>query len=494
MNDRKKQANAYVAAHSSQMTLTYRPGFHMASPCGWINDPNGFCVYKGRYHLFYQYAPQTTDRGGRMYWGHSVSDDLLHWAYLGVALAPDTGADSEQCWSGNAVENEHGQLVLMYTGLRPDADGRVLQVQNIAVSEDGITFVKPDANPVLSGKDLPPDGSPYDFRDPKPYWENGKWYVLVANKNEHTGHMLRFSSKDLVHWQHEGIYLRNLGDMPECPDIFQLDGQRVMITSALGIPPDGYRFRNLNTEVLYLLGHESAGEFHPDQIASIDMGPDFYAPQSILTADGRRVMIGWMQNWHEDSPTHYLHHGWNGSMTIPRELTLKEGMLYQLPVKELATLHGRYNRWENIDINGTYELPGFDMRRYDLEISLTVPEGEKIEMQLLKTGYEYFSLRYDAESRLLSTDRARCGYSMGLNGEPEQHTGGRGVVPGTGDMLKLRILVDTNSVEVFAQDGALAITTLCFPKEKAVGITFAGNATIHELDCWEMKAIFPTVQ
>ena len=102
MSEKCLQADAYVAKMAPSVNPQYRPHFHAAPPVGWINDPNGFCVYQGRYHLFAQYYPYDSV-WGPMHWGHWVSDDLVSWEWVSVALAPDSPWDDCGCFSGTAL-------------------------------------------------------------------------------------------------------------------------------------------------------------------------------------------------------------------------------------------------------------------------------------------------------------------------------------------------------------------------------------------------------
>ena len=118
-----------------------RPLFHLTPIVGLMNVSNGFCYYKGEYHLFYQYHPYSTI-WGPMHWGHAKSRDLLHWTYLPAALAPDTDADAGGCFSGSALPLDDGRLMLMYTGVQPAGTGhRELQTQCVAIG-DGVDFTK----------------------------------------------------------------------------------------------------------------------------------------------------------------------------------------------------------------------------------------------------------------------------------------------------------------------------------------------------------------
>ena len=115
MSEMLEKARNYEAERIARTNPDTKPLFHIAAPAGWINDPNGFSVYDGRIHLFYQYNPYGRE-WGPMHWGHSVSDDMIHWEQLPAALAPDQEYDKIGCFSGSAIEAD-GQHVLVYTGV-----------------------------------------------------------------------------------------------------------------------------------------------------------------------------------------------------------------------------------------------------------------------------------------------------------------------------------------------------------------------------------------
>ncbi|WP_182430073.1 glycoside hydrolase family 32 protein [Clostridium sp. AM46-21] len=142
-----------------------RPLFHVTPPIGWMNDPNGFSVYKGQIHLFYQYHPYS-NVWGPMHWGHQVSEDMISWKQYPTALAPDMEYDEEGCFSGSAVMTNLGH-VLFYTGVSKDKNGGCnLQNQCMAVG-DGVGYKKLKNNPVLTGAVMPEGFSHIDFRDPR---------------------------------------------------------------------------------------------------------------------------------------------------------------------------------------------------------------------------------------------------------------------------------------------------------------------------------------
>lgn len=152
-----------------------RPAFHLSARVGWMNDPNGFSFYQGKYHLFYQYHPYDS-HWGPMHWGHAISKDLLCWKYLPIALAPDFPYDKDGCFSGSAIELDDHYHLLMYTGVVKDSHSqnskREIQTQCIAIG-NGINYEKYPGNPVLTETSLPQGSSQFDFRDPK-LWRDDK--------------------------------------------------------------------------------------------------------------------------------------------------------------------------------------------------------------------------------------------------------------------------------------------------------------------------------
>ncbi|MCC8167950.1 MAG: glycoside hydrolase family 32 protein, partial [Clostridiales bacterium] len=230
-----REARKYEELASKKITDDERPAFHLSARAGWMNDPNGFSYYDGKYHMFYQYHPYDCN-WGPMHWGHAVSEDLLHWEYLPAALAPDEPYDRDGCFSGSAVELSDGRQLLMYTGVTKshgeDGSMREIQAQCLAVG-NGTDYKKYESNPVLDENDLPEGGSKYDFRDPK-IWKkaDGSYACVVGNRaKDGSGQILLFHSPDGFQWKFEKILVANynrFGRMWECPDFFELEGKWVL--------------------------------------------------------------------------------------------------------------------------------------------------------------------------------------------------------------------------------------------------------------------------
>jgi len=252
-----QRANDYIKENTHQVVQDYRPGYHYAADIGWINDPNGFSFFAGEYHLFYQYNPYSAAPKA-IHWGHAKSKDLIHWETLPVALAPDCPYDLSGCFSGSAIEVD-GQHVLIYTGhLDPDPEdhSKIIQTQCIAIG-DGITYTKLANNPILGSDALPAGALPQDFRDPKVWRKDDRYYMVVGSRNEDSsGQILLYRSTDVRAWEYVGELSRSenkLGKMWECPDLFQLDDQDILIMSPQFLERDGERYYNIHS-VTYMIG------------------------------------------------------------------------------------------------------------------------------------------------------------------------------------------------------------------------------------------------
>ena len=469
-----------------------RPLFHLSPRTGWMNDPNGFSFYGGKYHLFYQYYPFETT-WGPMHWGHAVSTDLLHWTYLPAALAPDQLYDEGGCFSGGAVTLEDGRHLLVYTGVRkeqaPDGSETDVQTQCLAVG-DGVNYEKWRDNPVLTEDDLPEGASRVDFRDPRVWREpDGSYRAMVGSRPaDGSGQLLIFKSRDGFAWSFDSILAKNenrFGKMWECPDYFELDGCRVILTSPQDMLPKGFEYHNGNG-TLCLIGRydDETKSFVPEHDQAIDYGIDFYAPQTVLTQDGRRVMIGWLQNW-DTCLMRHPDHKWFGQMSVPRELSVKDGRLYQQPLRELALMHREKVEYRNILLSGILELEGVCGRTIDLAITLenAVPDEmyEKFELHFAAMGDIHTSLSYKPKESVLKIDRKFSGSRRAIIHQR------RAKIPFRDGRLKLRLILDRFSAEVFVNDGEQVMSCTLFTGQEARGISFfaAGNVRM-DVECAQL--------
>ncbi|WP_102342363.1 glycoside hydrolase family 32 protein [Galactobacillus timonensis] len=458
--------------------IAQRPGFHLSARVGWMNDPNGFSWYKGRYHMFYQYYPYQTE-WGPCYWGHAVSDDLLHWEYLPAALAPDQLYDRTGAFSGCAVTMEDGRQALIYTGNvdveMPDGSCLREQTQNIAFG-DGIDYVKYEGNPIMDKALLPKKASTMDFRDPKVFRHNGHWYCVTGSQKscDHDGQLLLFRSEDLINWQFDHILVENKGRfglMWECPDFFELDGKYVAITSPQDMLPRGFEYHNGDGTLCLIGSADENLNFTEEHDQAIDYGIDFYAPQTILTPDGRRVMIGWMQNWDTSRAVDRRMDRWIGQMTLPRELHLINNRLYETPVRELENLRRNKVEHHGILIDDEIELPDISGRRVDLTVRVRPVEAEnlyrKFAIHFAEDADFHTTLSFHLEEEITKIDRKHSGSRRAIIHQRRALT--PCAKPGE---WSVRLILDDNSAEAFINNGEYVMTVLIYTRISADQISF----------------------
>ena len=479
-----REARKYEETFEKMIAEEERPAFHLSPRTGWMNDPNGFSWYQGKYHLFYQYNPYNS-YWGPMHWGHAVSEDLLHWEYLPAALAPDEIYDRDGCFSGGAVTLPDGRQLLMYTGVvnerQPNGGHTEVQTQCLAVG-DGTDYEKYENNPVLDEKDLPEGSSRNDFRDPK-IWqdEDGTYCCVIGNRAaDESGQVLLYTSQDGFRWEFKSILASNhnrIGKMWECPDFFRLDGKWVILTSPQDMLSQGFEYHNGNG-TLCLIGDydKETGKFIEESNQSIDYGIDFYATQTLLTPDGRRVMIGWMQNW--DTCNHRRKHeeAWFGQVSLPRELSIQNGRLCQKPIRELEAMRCNRVAFENLTFSGNIYPEGLRGRRVDMEIVVRPVEGcdmyRKFAVRFAQNDQYQTSFSYRPGESVLKVDRKFSGSRRAIIHQR------RSKVLCKDGVLKLRIILDRFSVEAFINDGEQVMTAVLYTDQEADGIYFSADGTV----------------
>ncbi len=327
-----------------------RPQFHLLPARNWMNDPNGPIYFKGHYHMFFQYNPQAAVWGD-MSWGHAVSEDMMHWRHLPVAMTPTPGGpDAYGCFSGSAIAAGE-RVYAVYTGTRKSSDALatirdgandIEESQCLAWSDDRLlrTWVK-EPEPVVA---RPPAGMKITgFRDPS-VWRQGEWYYMTVGcgVEDVGGCVLLYRGRDLKSWEYvheltsgewDGKKTANPvgdGEMWECPEFFALGdsahgGGHVLIYSAEG-------------KVFWESGvmDEAAMKFQPLKKGELDWGA-FYAPKTQLDAAGRRILWGWIPEKRSEAAMTAA--GWSGMMSLPRVLTLDaEGMLKMETLPALESL------------------------------------------------------------------------------------------------------------------------------------------------------------
>lgn len=447
MSDRISQAQKAIDYRKEMVKNSpMRQRYHFMPQTGWMNDPNGLIYYRGKYHYFYQTNPYY-GHWDYMHWGHAVSEDMINWEYLPLALAPSESYDDHMrggCFSGSAIEHD-GKLFLMYTGTANHGSGYV-QTQCVAFSEDGINFTKYEGNPVI----LPPDGIQEDaFRDPK-VWKHGDTYYMVCGAGgQNRGKALLYRSCDMFHWEFFSVLAESRGEwgyMWECPDFFEMDGKYVLMFSPMG---DSER------KVVYLVGDfdYDTGKFVWQVSGEIDWGMDYYAPQSFLAPDGRRIAVGWanewqwMSFWKDWGPTYK--DGWCGFFNLPREVKMSPDHTLQfIPIRELASLRKDAYKAEGFTVGeDEIQMQAGDGVSFEIKmkIDLEHTDAHALEIDLRCGEGRKTRCTFDLEHGEIRVDRNHAdGWSHGISRSP--------LLLKDKKELDIHIFSDQSSVEIFTDD------------------------------------------
>ena len=275
------------------------------------------------------------------------------------------------------------------------------------------------------------------------------------------------------------------GKMWECPDFFKLDGKHVLLTSPQDMDSMGLDFHPGNS-TLCIIGDYDRERKHllRDNLQAIDYGTDFYATQTLETPDGRRIMIAWMQGW-ESSGSKVKELPFFGQMTLPRELHIRDGRLVQNPVRELEAFRTAKVKYQNVMISDETNLQGIFGRFLDMTI--TVRPGNKNKMyryfklNVAKDGERATMIRHKPENNTIRVDRSRSGF-------PHDIVNSRDFPVAAYDELKLRIILDRYSLELFVNDGEQAASFVLYTPVSADSISFScDGAAIIDVEKYDLE-------
>lgn len=441
----------------------YYPRYHLAPPYGWMNDPNGFSVYRNEYHLFYQYSPNSSLSPGIAHWGHAKSEDLFHWKHLPIAMYPDQPYDKSGVFSGSAII-EDDTMYLLYTGNvnHPDDNPDHEQHQCLATNEENsdTAFVKYSKNPIIQGTEHQPN-----FRDPKVWKHEDAYYMVLGNsfQNNSLGRVLLYKSTDKINWSEVSVLHESngtLGYMWECPDFFELNGYYVLLFSPQGVEPQGDKYRNLY-QVGYFVGkfdYETYKFVSLTEFVELDHGHDFYATQTMEVAK-RRILIAWFDMWEQNYPEGP--DGFTGCMTIPRELTLNRNLkLIQKPIRELQAIKGRVLRSGRGNKGDSVTLP--DKAG---EVEIETRRGEDVEV-MFEGGNSTVILTYDASNKTITLDRSDNDGIRRTKWRPRRN-------------FIWKLYVDASTIELFTGDGKVTFSSRFFP-DGPITVRLGNNAKTRQ--------------
>jgi len=477
----------------------HRPVYHFLAPANWMNDPNGMIQWDGQYHLFYQFNPHGPFHSS-IHWGHAVSEDLLHWRDLPIALSPEPGLyDQDGCWSGCAVD-DGGAPLLVYTASFPQAVAA-------AVSRDGLlTWEKLAENPLIPGPpaELAPLAGGH-FRDPF-IWRDGSgasptdgddWQMVIASKVEgRGGQILLYRSPDLRRWEYRGVLLAGdvgqtepfwQGTMWECPNLLDYGERQALVISVQATPSRGLY-------AVYYTGALQNERFRPERSDILVHGGSLYAPQVMRADDGRFIMFGWLLEGRSQQAC--LEAGWYGALSLPLELRLlPDGEMAVSPAQELVGL--RRGQWSGADIvlpaGEEFVVPGVQGKALEIEVEFLPQPGADFGLKVLCSpgDGEYTRIAYRRDSEQIFVERRRSS----LDQRADRNSATMPVALATGESQRWRVFVDHSVIEVFINEH-LCLACRVYPTRedsRSVRLFSQGGRTrVPACDIWQLAAVWPT--
>ncbi len=474
----------------------YRPRYHIVSPEGRCApfDPNGALYWRGRYHLMYIVQ---TEKGHC--WAHISSSDLLHWRHHPLALEPggvDTGI-----FSGGAFIDRNGVATITYWGLGDEA-GICLAT---STDEQLDHWTKSPHNPVIRqaglGLATTDTGQPYGVADPSAIWvRDGRYYMLTGNLLVLREYGLQrglddfkgdtaylFVSDDLAHWKFLHPFYRSdrrwtredEDDM--CPDFFPLGDRHMLL------------FISHNLGCQYYIGRYEEDRFEPETHGRMTWADRaFFAPESLLDGQGRRIMWAWIFEGWDDATRDAS--AWSGTMSLPRVLWLGPDRTLRLaPAEELQLLRYHPRRYEHLDVLAEGQLPLPDVRgnSIELQIEMTSSAAAQYGVQVCCSpdGTERTLVYYDAAAHQLAIDTTNASLGQGPKGVEAGP-----LELGGGEPLRLRVFVDRSVVEVFANDRQAVMRRIYPTRADSLGISLfsrGGPAQVASLDAWDISPTNP---
>jgi len=481
-----------IKSRAAQADDPHRPIYHYVNPEGRLNDPNGLCFWQGRWHLFYQaYPPEDT----RQHWGHAVSDDLVHWRDLPLAIYPHP---EDKCFSGSTLVEED-RVIAIYHGI---AAGTM-----VAVSSDPLllNWEKVTGQAVIP---LPKAGDPplaYNIFDPCIWKSGGIYYALTAGTTDEGpgGKRIRAEflhrSKDLTEWEYLHPFLEDdqygmIGDDGACPYFWPI-GDRHILLHYSHTSGGKYLLGDYDTERdKFVVTYGSDFNFGPSGPGGV------HAPSACPDGKGGVVAIF---NMNPAKPTE----GWNQIMTLPRRLTLVgQDQLGIEPAGDIESLRGEHTHIDALTLPANEEivLEGVHGNAMELFAEIDPKGAPMVELNVLRSANAEEVTRivflpergYRDRTRkrplpgVISIDNTRSSILPDVLSRPPEIAP---VAMEKGESLRLRVFLDKSAVEVFA-GGKQCVALRVYPgREDSVGVSLRAQgheAQLRSLDAWQMKNIY----
>lgn len=478
MQYNKAELDARLQREIRETPHRWRNRFHVEMPFGFTGSVKGFFKLDGEHYIFLQWNPFSTEDKNKS-WVLVKTRDFVRYTTPELALWPGDDMDRDGCGSGCAYV-EDGVIRVMYTGRRTEGQRRANR-QIIGALAEGV--VQKDGVIIQE----PPQGYTHLFQGPFRFSQGRRNYILLGGQAEPEddarGCVLIYRQEE-NEWVYAGELSTQLGffgNVWECPIVERFGEQDVLFFSPRGVKKLEFAYQNL-FQSGYIAGRMSATDqtmLH-GSFRELDRGFDFFVPYT-TELDGRHLMLGWMSMPHrdEDYPTADL--GFMHTLTIPRDLTLKQGRIYSRPAEELKALRVEETR-KLIESHDVKKLEVDLFEGSEGYLRVTFGDAEDVELTF-RYGEEMLVLKYDCGSSVLEIDRN----GMELGGR-----GGRRFRLLIGDSLHVRFFQDKTALEFFFQHGEETASLMVFPKEDVRPVLEVKGSTRLEKvvgTIWELSPI-----
>jgi beta-fructofuranosidase len=479
----------------------FRPTYHFVIPEGIAHpfDPNGAIYWNGRYHMFYIFQPYRPREGHRGdCWAHISSHDLLHWRFHPTALRPGEDDPEVAIYSGNTFLDKSGVPTIIYQGL--GAGNCIAR----PVDKNLDRWVKSESNPVIPYPefivdndqavfrailDKLPDYGRYDVWDPHA-WLDGEVYYAISGDNDlwPANQSTLWKSSDLENWELVGDFFHH-GEpdgVLDCPDFFKLGEKYVLVYLGNGLD--------------YVIGDFKNEQFYPEKYGTMTWKSGVgYAPESLLDEKGRRIMWAGLYDSRTDwgeADKYLMEHGWDGTMTLPRVLSLdEENNLLQSPIDELKSLRTNFRSIEGFFL--VNDEIGFDEifgNTLEIKLSIKPVTSKNFGVKLLCSpdGKEETVITYDAELKQVIVDLSRTSLDKDLMGDRYKDFGYKQIADlelDEDESVNFQIFIDKSVLEIFVNN-KLCLTHSIYPSlENSRGIKLfsrGGKIEIQSFDVWDL--------
>lgn len=409
------------------------PQFHIRTPRGFLNDPNGPVEIGESVHLFFQ-SRSVTDHAMPVQWGHATSADLVRWTLQRPAMSPVPGGpDSDGCWSGNTVLVD-GELRAYYSG---KLDDRAFQSVLLARADDQLHFGVPER---VVDDPAPSEGVTM-FRDPFVWRDGADWHMAVgAAEPDQTAAIRHYVSDDGLAWRHAGHLARlprttvagaDTGEGWECPQILDADGREVALVSSWAHADGPMRVLAFPLDTA------------TPEPRRVDAGQNFYATSVMRASSFGPVVFAWITEGRDPSWWHEA--GWAGAISLPRSAWLRDGVLATEPHANLTSLRlGSPRAADGAEIGAQAEI--------------TLPQTTgRLRLRFSET--EHLDILVDAERGQVTLDRGAASCDARAHGGTASI---EDAFDATSRRPAVRVFLDGSIVEVFTSGGG-SLTSRVYP-------------------------------